>query len=75
VLNAVSPSTVAPPVAPEYGVIWASATEPMVRRPLPPSTVNVIGTRSTEMTSPMRAAKSAIAPPSCPVNTLRSAAY
>ena len=50
----------------------ASAILPIDSRPLPPSTVNVIGTRSTDTTSPINPARSAIAPPSCPVNTLSS---
>jgi len=52
------------PVAPVYGVISASAMVPTVSRPRPPSTVKVIGTRSTETTSPINPARSAIAPPS-----------
>ena len=68
--NTVSDRMVALPVAPMYGMRSASATSPIVSRPLPPSTVNVIGARSTATTSPMSPARSAIAPPSWPVQTL-----
>ena len=47
VLNTVSERVVGLPVAPTYGAISASTSSPSVRRPLPPSTVKPIGTRST----------------------------
>ncbi len=72
--NTVSDRIVGLPVAPAYGVMSASAMVPIASRPLPPSTVNVMGTRSTDTTSPIRPARSAMAPPSWPVKTLRSCA-
>src|SRR5215472_1969502 len=73
VLKTVSFSVVTCPVAPLNAVIRASATSPNLSRPSPSVTVHVIGTRSTATTSPMSAARSAIAPPSWPVNTFSSA--
>ena len=61
------------PLEPRKGASRASATSPIVMWPLPSTTSNVIGTRSTATTSPISAARSATAPPSCPVNTLSSA--
>ena len=73
-LNTVSASVVGLPVAPMNGAISASTSEPIVSRPLPPSTVKAIGARSTATTSPIRPARSATAPPSCPVKSWSSAA-
>src|SRR3954454_7964795 len=73
VLNTVSCSVVGWPVAPVNGSSSALATSPKESFPRPSVTVQVIGTRSTAATSPIRAAKSAIAPPSCPVNTASNA--
>ena len=46
------------------GEVVAVERAPIIRRPLPPSTVNVIGVRSTATTSPISPARSATAPPS-----------
>src|SRR5215469_9942569 len=73
VLNTVSLRVVTCPVAPLNAVMRASATSPNFSRPSPSFTVHVIGTRSTATTSPMSAARSAIAPPNWPVNTFSSA--
>src|SRR6478735_1097516 len=73
VLNTVSCSVVGCPVAPVNGSGSAVATSPNDRVPRPSTTEQTIGTRSTATTSPIRAAKSAMAPPSWPVNTARRA--
>src|SRR5215218_6600096 len=73
VVKMVSFSVVDSPVAPLYGSSSAEAESPNFTVPFTPSTVNTIGTRSTATTSPTSCARSAIGPPSFPVQTSSSA--
>src|SRR6266508_1992854 len=61
------------PVAPLNGSSFASTSSPSEIVPLTPSTSNLVGTFFTATTSPTSWARSAIGPPSLPVQTSRIA--